>query len=82
MTDFDVFVVGEAMLKTPRLNMTTIRSAFSYGMSGRYGYGNLLQRYCNKTGRNQKEIELALTSMMLKIKQLQRHEVANAIPKS
>ncbi len=73
MTKFDVFVVGEIMLKDGAITDRLFRDAFTYGMSGKWGYGDFLGKYCREVaGCSAPAITTFLSRMAFKVKFHQR----------
>ena len=74
LTDFDRFVIGEVMAADGRFDHFAMRSVFSYGISGKWGYGDLLSKYCNRTASRcvRNEVLRAINRFLLKAKFFQR----------
>ena len=72
LTAFDKFVIGEIMAADGRFDYHSLRSTFSYGLRGKWGYGDLFLKYCNITRQDPNTILMELTAVMLRIKFFQR----------
>ncbi len=57
-----------------KLDHFAMRSVFSFGVTGKWGYGNLLLKYCNRTrsGCTYEGVLKAVNKFLLKAKFFQR----------